>query len=549
MATAPVGRFSRERSKRLIILGLAVATCEHHAAALVIDGTIVAAVEEERLNRVKHYGWSPPGRPGANLCNDPTLTLNDVMCRESVRHLLAEQKLTLDDVDIIAVNGVPHRHHGARECVRDGRYVFVPHHLSHAALAARTSPWDSCNVLTVDGRGEYETAAFFTYRDGELTREVELPAGEGRSLGGAYETVTRVLGFGPHGQGQTMALAAFGQASSLRLSPAFSVRSFEDYTLDERALQALSQGRVVVEAETHDASRTDLAADVQEALEDTIVALARDGQTRSAHSRWAIAGGVALNCRANSVLRDALGVELWVPSAAHDAGTALGAALEAAHLLGEPPCAPLLTAGLGPEIDDAAARSALERHGLVPLDGEAVEIAAQRLEEGRVVGWAVGRLEYGPRALGFRSITAHPGHPGVQDRVNRIKTRQAWRPFGPSVLEEHASSWFVDSDFGPFMTFTADVLPDRVERVRGVVHEDGSTRPQAVDAETNPPWRALIEAFHERTGVPMILNTSFNGRDEAIVATAEQAVESALRLGLDGLVVGRWYVDLPVSER
>ncbi len=533
----------------MIILGLAVATCEHHGAALVIDGQVISAVEEERLNRQKHYGWAPPGRPGANLCNDQSLTLNHVMCRDSVRHLLGERDLSLEDVDVIAVNGIPHRHHGARGCVRDGRYVFVAHHLSHAALAARTSPWRSCNVLTVDGRGEYETAAFFTYRDGVLTRRAELPAGDGRSLGGAYETVTRVLGFGPHGQGQTMALAAFGRPSSLRLAPAFSVRSFEDYDLDERALQTLSEVRAGEGADLHGSANTDLAADVQEAIEDALVALGRDGQGQHPSSQWAIAGGVALNCRANSVLRDALGVDLWGPSAAHDAGTALGAALEAAHLLGEPPCAPLRTAGLGPEIDDTRARECLEAHGLEPVAGDAIATAAERLANGAVIGWAVGRLEYGPRALGFRSIVAHPGHPGVQDRVNAIKARQRWRPFGPSVLEEHASEWFVDSDFGPFMTFTAEVIPSKRERVSGVVHEDGSTRPQAVDRETNPGWRVLIEGFYGHTGVPMVLNTSFNGRDEAIVATEEQAVESALRLGLDGLVLGRWFVDLQAIER
>jgi carbamoyltransferase len=423
----------------------------------------------------------------------------------------------------------------------------VPHHLAHAALAARTSPWRSCNVLTVDGRGEYETAAFFTYRDGVLVREAELPAGEGRSLGGVYETVTRAIGFGPHGQGQTMALAAYGRPSSLRLSPGIAVHSFEDFTLDERWIQVLAEERLGAAAAGDDGPKRDLAADVQEALEDAVVALARDGQARAPSSQWAVAGGVALNCRANSVLRDALAVDLWVPSAAHDSGTALGAALEVAHLEGEAPCGPLRTAGLGPAIGPDAAARALADHGLEPAAGDPIELAADRLAEGRVIGWAVGALEYGPRALGHRSIVAHPGHAGVQDRVNQIKDRQSWRPFGPSVLAEHAAEWFVDADFGPFMTFTADVRADRRERVAGIVHEDGSTRPQAVEAATHPPWRALIEAFHARTDIPMILNTSFNGRGEAIVATADQAVESALRLGLDGLYLGSSYVDLPGS--
>jgi carbamoyltransferase len=185
----------------------------------------------------------------------------------------------------------------------------------------------------------------------------------------------------------------------------------------------------------------------------------------------------------------------------------------------------------------------------VPIPGDPIELAADRVAAGAVIGWAVGGLEYGPRALGHRSIVAHPGHAGVQDRVNEIKDRQSWRPFGPSVLAEHAAEWFIDADFGPFMTFTADVRADRRDRVAGIVHEDGSTRPQAVDSEAFPPWRALIEGFHRRTNIPMILNTSFNGRGEAIVASAADAVESALRLGLDGLYLGSSYVDLPGAGR
>lgn len=528
----------------LIILGLAVATCEHHAAALVVDGQVVGAVEEERLNGVKHYGWHPPGRPGANLVNTPGLTLNDVLCRASVRWLLEPRGLTLADVDVVAINGLPHAYLGARECVRVERYVYVPHHLAHAALAARTSPWTRCNVLTVDGRGEYETAAWFTYRDGELRRRAELPAGEGRSIGGAYETVTRVLGFGAHGQGQTMALAGFASPGAGALDGAYRVDGFDRYTLDEAALQRLASERMGGEGPMS-ADGWALAAAVQAATEHAVVALARAGQAEDPDEHWAIAGGVALNCCANSKLRDALGVDLWVPSAAHDAGTALGAALEAAHLVGEPPCGPLRAAGLGPDVADDDVDAALAAAGLSPVRaGDPRAELVSRLMDGRVVGWVSGRLEFGPRALGHRSIIAHPGLPGIQDRVNAVKDRQRWRPFGPSVLAEHAADWFRDPNFGPFMTHTAQVLPERQAAVAAVVHVDGTTRPQAVEPGDHGPWRGLLEAFYAASGVPMLLNTSFNGRDEPIVRGAAEAIASARRIGLDALWLDGRLVDL-----
>jgi predicted NodU family carbamoyl transferase len=530
----------------MIVLGLAVATCEHHAAALVIDGQIVGAAEEERFNGVKHYGWTPEGRPGANLVNTPGLTLTDARCRGAAGWLLRSRGLSPSDVDVIAVNAIPHRFLGAREPVRAGRYLFVPHHLAHAALAARTSPYGECNVLTVDGRGEYETAAWFTYRGGALRRRAELPAGEGRSIGGAYETVTRVLGLGAHGQGQTMALAALGRADAGRLAAAYRIGGFEDFVLDEAALERLARERVGPAPQHDTPAARDLAADVQAATEEAVVALAREGQAAAPCGRWAIAGGVALNCRANSVLRDALGVELWVPSAAHDGGTALGAALEAAHVLGEPTCEAVWTAGWGPEASADEVSEALAEAGLrATLRGpEVPSEAAGRLARGQVLGWVQGRLEYGPRALGHRSIVAHPGHPGIQDRVNQIKARQRWRPFGPSVLAERYGEWLEGPAAGPFMTFTADVRPERRHQVAGVVHADGSTRPQMVDGRSEPAWRALLERFDALTGIPMVLNTSFNGRGEPIVRGPAEAIASARRLGLDVLVLGDALVDL-----
>lgn len=534
-----------------VVLGLAIATSEHHAAALVIDGQVVGAVEEERLSGVKHYGWVPPGHaPGANLINTPGLKVRDAICRRAVAALLEPRGLTARDVDVLAVNGMPYRYarQGVREVVREGRYLFVPHHLCHAALAARTSPHGSGWVLTVDGRGEYETAALFDYRDGELRRRDELLAGGGCSIGGAYETVTRALGFGPHGQGQTMALAAFGAGDPRRLASAFGVESFGSARVDEAALAALASARLGGTSGWERPAARDLAADLQAATEAAVVGLARAAWEEAPERPWMLAGGVALNCRANSVLRDTLGVEVWVPSAAHDAGTALGAALEAARVLGEPVCGPLWEAGLGPAFDDAACEAAVRAEGLVASEvGGDWGPVVERLLDGRVLGWLQGGVEFGPRALGQRSIVAHPGLAGIKDRVNRVKDRQAWRPFGPSVLEERAGQWFEGASLGPFMTFTEQVRPERRAEVEAILHVDGSTRPQAVSSvagRVEPRWRQLIEAFEAATGVPMVLNTSFNGRGEPIVCDPRGALESARRIGLDGVVLGRLLVDL-----
>ena len=532
----------------MIIVGLSVATSEHHAAALVIDGQVIAAAAEERFNRIKHYGWSPEGKPGANLINTAGLTLNDALCREALAWMLASQGLTLSDVDAVALNGIPNRYLGAREPVVEGRYVYVPHHLAHASVAARTAPGRIDHVLTVDGRGEYETAALFRMHGREIRRSHELPAGEGRSIGGAYETVTRVLGFGPHGQGQTMALAAFAEGDARRLKKAYEVRAFDDWTLDEARLQTLAERALDGNDPFSSIQGRELAADVQAATEASLVNLAGHVDDVGASGGWAIAGGVALNCRANSVLRDALQAPLWVPSSAHDSGTALGAALEAAYVLGEPACPPLLSAGLGPSASTSEYQEAFERRGLCPAyvgEGEGLyDAIVERLVDGRVLGWVQGAMEFGPRALGHRSIIAHPGLRETQERVNRVKSRQAWRPFGPSVLAEHAEAWFEDAHFGPFMTFTATVREEKRSLVPGVVHVDGSTRPQRVDEHAQPEWRGLIERFFAASGIPMLLNTSFNGRGEPIVCTPEDALASAQRIGLDGIVLGPYLLDL-----
>ena len=537
-----------------VILGLAVMTQQEHAAALVVDGRLVGAVEEEKLVRVRHFGWQPRNGPRfRNLGVDPTLTLEQVLCRRSIRVLLAEAGLTLDDVDVIALNGLPSRYRRALPildpdapipALRAGRVLALPHHLCHAASAYRASGFDAAWVLTVDGRGDRETAALFRADGDAITPQETALSLTDRSIGGVYETVTRLLGFGSHGQGSVMALAAFGTPSDA-MRPFLSATDWDDLSVHEHGIAEAFADRARAPDDPLGQAQYDLAASLQAALEDTLLTLARDGVGAGAVDALCLAGGVTLNCRANNRLRLALGTErVFAQPGANDAGTALGAALEAAARLTDTRVAPMRHAAIGPAFDEADIAAALARAGVAwTRPDDVAEAVAERIAAGQVVCWFQGRLEFGPRALGSRSIVADPRDPAIKDRVNGIKRREPWRPFGPSILAGHEAEWFEDGFDAPFMLFTLPVREAKRAAVPAVVHVDGTTRPQSVHAAELPEYHRMIAAFHARTGVPMVLNTSFNRRGEPIVCTPADALASFAGLGADALAIGPFIVE------
>ena len=517
-------------------LGLAVTTMQEHAAALLRDGEVAGAVEEERLSRVRHHG-----RAGASLAADPTLCLEEVLCRRAAGALLSERGLTLDDIDLFAVNGIPARYRRAYRCheageeipvLKAGRVVYVPHHLSHAASAWRVSGQKDSWVLTVDGRGDRETAAVFRGSRGRLRRVTEVLSLTDRSVGGVYETVTRLLGFGPHGQGSVMALASFG-APSFDLTGFLSRRARGSYSIHERGLAERFKALARAPDAPLERGHKDLAASLQEALEKTVIGMLRDaGVPRGAS--LCLAGGVALNCRLNELIRRTFRPrEMFVQPAANDAGTALGAALEAASVRGSLP-----HAALGPAFDEDEARAALEHAGLSFERSSAVaRETAALLAGGEVVCWFQGRAEFGPRALGSRSMLADPRRADMHARVNRIKDREPWRPFGPSILAGREGEWFDDGFDSRFMLFARRLKRGKAALVPAVAHVDGTSRPQSVHPREHPLYHALISAFDELTGVPMVLNTSFNRRGEPIVCTPEDAVDCFLGMPEAGVLV------------
>jgi carbamoyltransferase len=544
--------------KPKLVLGVAVTTLQEHAAALLKEGKVHAAVEEERFSRRRHHGWHAPDRPGVSIAMDPTLAVEDAFPRAAIAAILGPDRLSLDDMDLIAVNGIPARYRRAFSALESGRaipslkagrVVYVPHHLAHAASAYRASGMDDAWVLTVDGRGDRETAAVFRGKGAALEPVLEVLSLTDRSIGGVYETVTRLLGFGPHGQGSVMALASFGRPRR-DVEPFLSWKGSAEPSIHEKGIDERFASLARSGSDPLTRPHQDLAASLQRALERTITGLLKTAGIKPGVPGLCLAGGVALNCRMNQVLRETFRpLKMFVQPGANDAGTALGAALEALHLAGGPARAAMPHALLGPAYDSESLLRALRRAkaSFTAIEDAPAE-AARRLAEGQVVCWFDGRVEFGPRALGSRSILADPRRPEAKGRVNRIKGREPWRPFGPSILSGHEAAWFAGAFDSRFMLFTLPLKKGRAAKVPAIVHGDGTSRPQVVRREHQPRYHLLLKLFHELTGVPMVLNTSFNRRGEPIVCSPEDALACFTAMaaepgGPDCLFLGSFLVE------
>lgn len=572
------------------------------AAALVVDGEIVAAVEEERLTRRKHDP-SFPAR-AADVClaigavgpgEVDLLAFHEKPIDVLDRHMRTRLRSGPRALRSLLVDTPETAHEQLRVPVLLDRWFrergaaappvcYLEHHLSHGAAAFYPSPFEQAAVLTVDGVGEHATTTVGSGQGSRLQidRELRFPD----SVGLLYSAFTTYCGFRVNsGEGELMGLAPFGEpvyADAIRRE-IVDVSDDGSIHLDQRYFAYL-RGRRMTSRRFHDLfggpprplgtapghREADLAASVQEVLEDVVLAMARTAHDTYGGSALCLGGGVALNCVANGRLRrEGPFEDLWVQPAAGDAGSALGAALWAWYgLLGErrvpEPVDAMRGAFLGPCFDREEVHSWLEReairHEVIGDDEARCARVAERLAEGAVVGWFVGRLEFGPRALGHRSILADPRSPEVQARINGlVKERAAFRPFAPAVLVDRAGDWFTDTGTAPYMNLVtrlrsdrlldADPLPsgagqtieDMVAVVRSsipaVTHVDGSARVQTVDEERNPAFARLLRSFEARTGCPVLLNTSFNTRDEPIVCTPDDAYATHRRAGLDLLVI------------
>ncbi len=566
------------------VLGVACPFWHDPSAALVIDGEVVAAVEQERFSRRKHAVRELPV--------------------EAVQYCLAEAGLTPQDIDRVAFpwshraleanrRAFVRRYFGRRpikaikNALRAGRkgerrigklhqtleaiglgrgavpIDFIEHHVAHAASALHASGFDRCAIASLDGLGEITTCLFAEGRGGQVHKLGEIQKPD--SLGLFYGSLTEFLGFEINdGEYKTMGMAAYGDASRVDLSDILRYGE-GDLSLDldflwspkdRRHTPRHSYGRRFVErfgppregdvlAEPY----IHLAAAGQDLLERAAISLIEHHLEPALREtgRLCLAGGVALNVVLNRKLMQHPWIEeLYVPPSPGDAGTAVGAATAAAQAAGDA-IQPLRSAYLGPSYDSASIQRLLDERR-IPYQklADPAASAAELLAGGEVVAWFQGRMEWGPRALGNRSILGNPCVKGTAEDINtRIKYREPWRPFCPSVLEERATEFLGSKHASPYMTLSFDLPEESRQRCPEITHVDGTARPQIVSKTTNPRFHHLISELEARTGVPCVINTSLNRRGEPMVNSPEDALRMFFESGLENLVME----DLYVSKR
>lgn len=552
------------------MLSLGINLSHDSSACIVKDDEIIAAIAEERLSRIKHDNSFPTRAINACLelagIGESDLDFVTFGSPHFTRFLLHEMKaIALGHIPLApGLFGLARFAYWSRLRARDikaflsgtrAEVRLLDHHLAHAVHAYALSGFETAAVAIIDGRGASESTTIWHGRGGRLDPVMTIPWPN--SLGLFYEVFTSYLGFRAlSDEWKVMGLAPYGR-TGVNLDRVIDLRA-RPYRVASRPLLATWPrkhrhagvepflGPARRDSEQIQDRHRDVAFAVQHACEQAMLAIAAMAISKTGESRLCLGGGVAMNAKANGAILDSgVASELFVPPAAADDGTAVGAALSPyLERGGRLPVKRVVHAFWGPAYDDDI-KAVLNRYKLNyrELDSPP-EQAADALAAGRIIGWFQGRMEFGERALGSRSILADPRQPGTKDRLNdAVKFRESWRPFAPSIQLEAAPEYLAGARESPFMTTTFDVRAERQEELGAVTHVDGTTRPQTVDRETSPLFWELIEGFRKRTGVPAVLNTSFNLQGEPIVCTPEDAIRSFFTSGLDALILGNFLVE------
>ena len=557
----------------MITVGLNYSRMHDSSACVVRDGDLLVAIAEERISRVKHDARFP--RLALQACLDYARLRADQVdevcfgwstAGPAFRHdlkCLATGGLPLSHLNVLATTvhflGMFHERSGAKAFERQfgktkARMRFVDHHLAHAISAYAYSGFEDAAVVVMDGRGAWEATSIWRGHDGRLEHVLTIPFPD--SVGYFYSEFTEYLGFQRNSdEWKVMGLAPYGK-------PGVDLRGFIEpeagpYKVHARELVANGAGPFTRIVKRLGPSRTaesaiderhkDIAYAVQEACEIAMLSVVKLALEKTKSRNLCLAGGVALNSKGNGkILASGLAEKLFVQPAASDDGVSLGAAL-APYLDGggRLPNKAMRHAYLGPEFNDEAIEQALRTYKLkYQRASDVAAEAAELLSKGKILGWFQGRMEFGPRALGSRSILADPRDPEMNVKVNNaVKFREWWRPFAPSMKKEAAAEYLESATDSPFMILTAQVKPEKRGIIPSVTHVDGSARPQTVEKEINPLYWRLIDEFGKRTGVPVIMNTSFNLRGEAIVHTPTEAIRTFFSSGMDALVIGSFVVE------
>jgi carbamoyltransferase len=562
------------------------------AACLIKDGELIAAAEEERFTHVKHGKRPVPFSTyelpfhAIDYClKEANINLSDVdhvaysfdpsfMLDEDVPALITlplKPEAQSKESDFYSgwdslflshiinapgqlIDGYPHhlqkRFIGTK--ITDFKWHYVEHHLAHAISAFLPSPYEEAAILTIDGRGEETTTSYYLGKGTTVEKigEVKMP----HSLGMLYEAITTHLGFlHSSDEYKVMALASYGKPEYLEeFRSMINVKDDGTYTIESLKLEERF-GAARKRDEPFTDKHFNIAHSLQKVLEETVLKLVQWLYSKSNSENLCLAGGVALNCVMNAVLRDKGPFKkIWVQPAAGDAGTALGAALwiDTQERKSQQRDFVMNHAYWGPEYQDEEIESFL-KWTKVPyrkMENTAKETAAI-LAQDKVIGWYQGRMEFGPRALGSRSILASPINASMQQRLNEIKDREDFRPVAPVVLEEDAGEWFEKATFSPFMLFVYNVKEDKADRIPAVRHVDGTARIQTINQDQHQAYYNLLKEFKKLTGVPVLVNTSFNTRGEPIVCTPRDAIECFWTSPFDALIINSFVLEKqPATE-
>jgi carbamoyltransferase len=567
------------------------------SACLVKDGRVLAAAEDERFTHVKHGKRPVPfttyflphhaidyclKEAGIKLSQvdhvaysfNPYLLLGELQNTDSIELPLEpsaqraadEQSSPWDSLFLSyivnapaqLVDGVPFHLKSRFQDARVNSHFsyqwhFVEHHLAHAASAFLPSPFDEAAVMTLDGRGEKATTSYFMGKGTSMKQlgQVDMP----NSLGILYEKLTDYLGFlHSSDEFKVMALASYGEPRYLDdFNEILEVGEEGNFTVNYPLNLEERFGPARQKSDPLEQRHFDIASSLQTALENAVLKLSEWLHNATGSDNLCMAGGVALNCVMNSRLRDRGPFKnIWVQPASGDAGTALGAALWI-DLVERNAAGENMERDyrmdhvfLGPQYSEREIEDFL-RQAMVPykrLDNLYDEVA-EMLEQGKVIAWFQDRMEFGPRALGSRSLLASPIPQDMKDRLNYIKSREEFRPVAPVVLEEEAPHWFKDVRVSPYMLFVYDVFEDKADKIPTARHVDGTARVQTINRDQNPAYYDLIKAFYKRTGVPILINTSLNTLGEPIVCSPRDAIECFWTSPIDALVIGPYLLVKP----
>ncbi|MBW4571007.1 MAG: carbamoyltransferase [Tolypothrix carrinoi HA7290-LM1] len=550
------------------------------AASIVVDGKILAAAEEERFNRYKH------GKP-ARADNPHILPV------QSLEFCLKTANIKPEDIDLIAYSFDPKIFdkyaHIKPTLVSEGglgsvegdakfrncldkvktalgevlgaeaaeKLVWISHHIAHAASAFFPSGYQESAILVIDGIAE-KASSILAFDDGhgiKVKKEILYP----HSLGFLWEQIAVHLGFSEYDAAKLMGLAAYGRPEMMdKALSQFAQVTDTGFNIEETIFDwddistqlELFLGKHRKESDPIEDRHADITRSLQEFTNSAVMVLCQELYALYPSENLCLAGGVALNCVTNWLIKEKSPFKnVFIPPAAHDAGTAVGAALQVyhTHLNHTVSRTAQLNPYLGPEFSEAEILAAIEEAGLTAIrSADTPILAADAIAEGKVVGWFQNRMEFGPRALGNRSLLADPRHTTTRELLNRkVKHREDFRPFAPSILAEKASEWFEIgrwSESFKYMLFTCPVRAEKREKIPAVIHVDGTARVQVVDRELNPNYYQLIERFEDITGIPVVLNTSFND-SEPIVCSVKDAISTFKGTAIDVLVIQDFFIE------